>query len=470
MSAESESVEFKPSLSQTDKIVESVSAFSTTKGGRIEMGKDDKDGSVLGVTIGKRTVENLANDIKQNTDPPVFPSIEVVKMDGKDVIVISIEESRSKPVLAYGRAFKRVGKTNQRIGYEEIRKLVAASSKIYWDERICEGAAIKDIDGKKVKWFLRKAKAERNLGIDPETPINEAFEKLKLMRDGKITNACALLFSKEREFLQSEVKCIRFSGNEPIKPYIDFQTLEGSIFDLIDKAEDFVLRNVRRAIWLVPGKAQREEKLDYPPDAIREAIANAIAHRDYESPSNVQIRIFDDSIEIWNPGKLPEGWTVKKLKEKHESVPRNPLLFKQLFWVKYVEDVGGGTLDIIKECSDWGIPEPDFEDTGTSIIVTFRKPSLSEEYLTALGLNERQKKALNYVKERGRVTNREYRKINKVSNKTAYADLQHLIDKGILFAGGSGKYSYYAFTDTFIKGVPKVMQEGNAKVMQGNNK
>jgi len=117
---------------------------------------------------------------------------------------------------------------------------------------------------------------------------------------------------KIRQRIKPEI--IRFSGNEPVKPYIDFQTLEGDIFDLVNRAEDFVLRNIRKSIWLVPGQVQREEKHEYPPDAIREAIVNAVVHRDYESPSKVQVRVFGDYIEVWNPGKLPEGWIVEKLK------------------------------------------------------------------------------------------------------------------------------------------------------------
>ena len=203
--------------------------------------------------------------------------------------------------------------------------------------------------------------------------------KLKLLKDKKLTNACVLLFSKEPKFLQSEVKCIRFSGNDPVKPYIDFQTLEGNIFDLIDKSEDFVLRNIKKAIWLIPGQVQREEKYEYPPDAIREAITNAIVHRDYESPSKVQIRIFNNRIEIWSPGLLPNGITIEDLKREHRSVPRNPLLFKQLFLVGYVEDVGGGTLDMIRQCKEWNIPEPEFKYIGGAFVVIFRLPPSLEE-------------------------------------------------------------------------------------------
>lgn len=206
----------------------------------------------------------------------------------------------------------------------------------------------------------------------------------------------------------------------------------------MDKAEDFVLCNIRKAIWLVPGQIQREEKHEYPPDAIREAIVNAIVHRNYSSPSKVQIRIFDDRIEVWNPGRLPEGWTVEKLKEEHESIPKNPLLFKQFFWVKYVEDVGGGTIDMINECRRWGIPDPEFEDTGTSIVVTFKKPPVLED-LEKLGLNDRQIKAVDYIVRKGSITNREYQKLNSTIKRTATRDLTDLVKRDIFRSIGRGK-------------------------------
>lgn len=200
---------------------------------------------------------------------------------------------------------------------------------------------------------------------------------------------------------------------------------------------------------MVPGQVQREEKFEYPPDAIREAITNAVVHRDYESPSKVQVRVFDDYIEIWNPGKLPRGWTIEKLKQEHESIPGNPLLFKQLFWVKYVEDVGGGITDMINDCKEWGIPEPEFEDTGTSIIITFKKSVLTEEALEKLGLSERQKNAVEYIKEKKRITNKEYQDINSVSRQTASRELSDLTQKGILRqVGVTGKGTFYVLTQT----------------------
>src|SRR3972149_7121124 len=228
---ESETVEFKPSLSQMDKIIESISAFSNTKGGTVVIGVSDK-GEVLGVNIGKNTIESLANHVKQNTDPMAYPSIRVEESDKKQVMIIEVMEGKQKPVLAFGRAFMRVGKSNQKLGFEGIKNLALETSKVYWDERICEAASLDDIDEKKVRWFLKKAKYERRLELDPEAVLSEALEKLELLRDGKLINAAILLFGKnpQRFVVQSETRCARFKGTKPLE-FIDMKVFGGNIID-----------------------------------------------------------------------------------------------------------------------------------------------------------------------------------------------------------------------------------------------
>jgi len=136
---------------------------------------------------------------------------------------------------------------------------------------------------------------------------------------------------------------------------------------------------------------------------------------------------------------LPSSWTPETLKEEHTSEPFNPLIFKMFFWVGEVEEVGSGTNKIISWCKEWELPEPEFGISGTSIFVRIRKDILTVEYLKGLGLNERQIKAVMYVKERGKITNREYQRNFSVSRQTATRDLTELVNKGILILRGTGK-------------------------------
>jgi len=441
---ESKELEFKESLSSIEEVGESVSAFSNSCYGIILIGVSDSR-EIKGIQTGRKTIEHLANFIKQNTDNKIYPNITIEKINNKEIIAIEIKKSDEKPVFFKGNAYARVGNSNHKLSASEIRKLAKESTKSYWDEQVCKEANLDDIDEKKVEWFLKKAKEERELKIEYDVSTRESLMKLRLLKDEKLTNASILLFGKEPQkfFLQAEAKCIRFKGNKPTKPYIDFQTMSGNVFDVINGIEDFVLKNIKKAIWLVPGEIERVEKYEYPSEAIREAIVNSVAHRDYEANSKIQVRIFDDYLEIWNPGTLPDGWTIEKLKQKHESIPKNPLLFKQLSWVKYVEDVGGGILDMINKCREWNLPEPEFEFTGTSLVVSFAKSKLTEEYLNTLELNNQQKNALIYISEKGKITRSEYETIFGVHERQANRELKQLLEKGLIEKQGSGYNVHY---------------------------
>ncbi|MBM3241859.1 hypothetical protein FJZ31_36780 [Candidatus Poribacteria bacterium] len=312
---ENQTAEFKSSLKLLNEIGETISGLANTSGGIILIGVSD-EGKILGVDIGKKTMEDLANFLKENTDPKIYPEIKSLKIDDKKLIEISLKESDEKPVFFKAHAFQRVGKTNQRIYASKIRELAKQERvKLHWDEKICERANLEDVDEEKVKWFPEKARYERRLEINPNTSVREALERLELTRNGRVTNAALLLFGKnpQRFFLQAETRCGRFKGTKPLKPFIDMKVFGGSIIDQVDVAVDFVLRHISMAAWVSEGKVEREEKWEYPPDAIREAIVNAICHREYEQGSNVQVRIFDDRIEIWGCGLLPEPLTVEAL-------------------------------------------------------------------------------------------------------------------------------------------------------------
>jgi len=202
---ESQDLEFKESLRLKDEIGETISAFSNSDGGTVIVGVSD-GGGVPGVNIGKNTLEELANYIKRNTDPQIFPTVKTVQVGEKKLIAVEVEESAEKPVFFKNHGYKRVGKTNQMISSSELRKLAKESGEqVYWDEQIYKEASLEDIEKEKVRWFLKEARKQRGLKISEDAPVEEALMKLKLLRNGELTNAAILLFFKELTFLQSEV-------------------------------------------------------------------------------------------------------------------------------------------------------------------------------------------------------------------------------------------------------------------------
>ena len=445
---ESETVEFKKSPGESKEIIKTISAFANTKGGRIFVGVSNS-GKALGVEIGKDTVERLVNQIIQNTDPKVHPRTTVEKIDEKQIIIIKVKESSDHLVLAFGRRYKRVGKSTIRMSKDEYERIILEKhkDKLYFDSQICKEATLADIDKEKIRWFLKKAKAERNLDIDYTASPLEALKRLNLLIDNKPTNAAILMFGKnpQRFFIQSEIRCARFKGIKAVKPFIDMKVINGSIYEQIDQAEKFILFNIKKAAWIEPGKIERQEKWEYPPDAIREAIINAIAHRNYNSSANVHISIFDDRIEIWNPGKLPPPLTPKNLKEEHKSIPVNPSLANLLFLIKYIERWGTGTNDIVKWCREEDLPEPIFKEVTGGFAVVLRKFQIPEN-LESLELNERQKKAIEYLKKYRKITNREYQNLcPDVNRETLRKDLNNLINKKAIIRKGEKKGIYYEF-------------------------
>lgn len=451
---EGQRLEFKKSLQLRDEIGETVSSFSNSKGGTILIGIGDKS-EIIGVNVGKKTIEDLANYIKRNTDPHVFPSILVERIaDKKDVIVVEISGAQEKPVLFKGRAYKRIGNSTHRISASEIRKLAMEGKKIYWDEQICEGATLYDIDKEKIRWFLRKAKVERSLDIDSAIPVKEALERLKLLKGQKLSNATVLLFGSnpQKFFPQVKIRCARFKGTAAVN-FLDMKIIDGNIIDQVDDAEKFILSHIKKSAKIVMFK--REEVWEYPLDALREAIVNAVCHRDYESPGNVKVAVFDNRVEITDPGTLPEPLTPRMLKQNHESIPRNRLIANAFFLIKNIEQWGKGTNKMVQWCVEHGLKEPDFEEIGGGFLVKFYAPedllSLIPEKgkvdLKELGLNERQIETLRLMmNEREVFTNKKYREKFKVSNKTASTDLKQLVELRQITSQGKGRNIKYHYT------------------------
>ena len=444
---ESETVEFKPSLSQMNEIMESISAFSNTKGGMIVIGVSDK-GEVLGVDIGKKTIESLANSIKQITDPMTYPSIYVEEINDKQVMVIEVVEGKQKPVLAFGRAFMRVGKSNQKLGYEEIRNLALETSKVYWDERVCEDVSLEDFDEEKIEWFLKTRFTKRKVAI----PSQMRFEDVLMNLGGakridsvvKPTNAGILFFCRyPQRFIPLRILCARFRGVDLSRTTIDSLDCSGTLVEIMEQTEEFIRRNMRLFGFRTPFSFRRIDKLEYPIEALREAVLNALVHRDYEAPSDIRVFIFDDRIEITNPGSFPHGTTP----ENPLHIPRNPILCQLMRDIGYIEKYGTGIYFMKDMCKEWGILEPEFRISDVETKVIFKSGGkavvISEIEKLGVELNDRQRKGLKYAFMEGFINNQIYREINKVSDETSRRELSQLVEKGLLKIKGKGRSTKY---------------------------
>ena len=249
--------------------------------------------------------------------------------------------------------------------YASLDRILAteqAYRQLPFDASPCERATIEDMDPAKIKWFVERAASVRNWRISADASVETILKKLHLLHDGKITNAGVLLFAKDPQdfMLTSEVKCMHYHGTMPHKPIPSYQIYHGSLFDMIDQAVDFVLSKIDRAVGIRDVSSQAPITYEIPPEVIREAIVNAVCHRDYTSNASVQVMLFSDRLEVLSPGPLTSALTIKNLSEIHESYPVNPLIADPLFLAQYAEKAGSGTTDMIESCLRAGLPTPEF--------------------------------------------------------------------------------------------------------------
>jgi len=240
---EGQTVERKESLSLWRDIVETCAAFATAQGGKVFVGVAD-DGRITGVQIGKGTLEDLANRIAQNTTPKVVPAITTQDEPGATVIIVEVPEHQTKPVTAFGRPYRRAGRTNQVLSASEVAELYLASRGLTWDQTLESDTSLSDIDPEKVRKFLSRAIAERQWQIDPQTPVQQALNQLDLIRDGQLTVAALLLFGQRPQhfLVQGCLRCARFKGNSEVE-FLDMKVIEGNIVAQVVKCRSAVVES-----------------------------------------------------------------------------------------------------------------------------------------------------------------------------------------------------------------------------------
>jgi len=465
-SGETETLEFKGNFDR--ETIETVGALANTKGGTILIGISDAN-EIKGVQVGRETLKGWANQISQSTEPRVIPEIGLMEIDGKSVVIIEIKEFPIKPVSVKGKYFRRVGNSNRVMPMQEIAQMHFHSTGMSWDKLPARDATIEDIDAGKVKRYIEKANETGRRKIGDEGKPLHVLEKLELFEKEKPTWATILLFyGRPQRFLsQAAIHCGRFKEETIV---IDDRMIEGTIIEQVEEAMDFIRKNIN-VKFLMTGKPAREQIWDYPLEALREAVINAVCHRDYTISSNTEIRIYDDKLIVWSPGGLPFGITIEDLYKPHSSVLRNKGIGGIFYDMGWIEQWGSGIDKMRKACVKAGIPEPQFEEY-QGFRVTFKKDIYTEQYLHNLGLNERQIKAVMYVKEKGKITNKEYQEINVVSRQTASRELTALTDTHVFGrVGKTGQATYYELASmrTNASGTTRTPHERLTNDSKGSN-
>ncbi|MDE0556743.1 MAG: DUF4062 domain-containing protein, partial [Candidatus Poribacteria bacterium] len=253
-----------------------------------------------------------------------------------------------------------------------------------FDTAPCSNASLDDLDSERMTRFIRIARMARAFPLTEDVSMEELLGHLNLLNDGRPTNAAVLLFGKSPQhfLISSGVKCAHYHGTRVAKPIPSHQIYSGTAFQLVDQAVDFVLSKINLWVGTRAESVQAPVAYEIPKEVVTEAIVNAVAHRDYTSNASVQVMLFSDRLEVWNPGGLPPPLTLEQLRDTHPSIPNNRLLARSLYLNRYIEEIGTGTLDMIHRCSDADLPEPEFSDnSGFKTTIWRAKPAEQPEPL-----------------------------------------------------------------------------------------
>lgn len=422
---EQQNIEYKSNWH--DDYLKWVCGFANAQGGVIFIGKDD-NGKVVGIDDYKKQTEEIPNKVRNLMG--ITAEVNLHEEAGKHFIEIVIHPY-SVPISLRGRYYYRSGSTKQELTGASLNEFLLKKSGKTWDDVIEPRATFDDIDEKTFSSFLKTSEEKGRLPETDGLTLPEIFDKLRLTENGQLKRAAIVLFGKDpgKFYPGIYVKIGRFGKDDA--DLIFQENEEGNLINLHQAVlkqihHKFIIKNVSFE------GMYRIETPEYPVAALREAILNALVHRNYMG-APTQIRVYDDKITFWNEGKLPSDLTLELLKRPHSSRPRNLIIADVCFKGGLIDAWGRGTIKIIDSCKEAGLPEPEIIEENGGMLVTLFKNNLTSEQLTKLGLNDRQAKAILFVKEKGKITNTDFQELYNVSKATATRDLTELVEKfGIL--------------------------------------
>ena len=353
---EGDTVEFKRSLARD--VGRELCAFANAGGGTVLLGVTDA-GKVVGVADHNRSKARVLSTAR-SADPPIEVEVE----SAGEVLLVAVPPQKRKPYSFGGRFFMRDGASSRQLSSAEVEDLFYAAGRLHFDRKPCPDFSIEnDLDDETWARFGRRAKI-------PETMDRIAPLRNLGLLDGedRMTHAGAWLLARDvRRFTTSaHVSCALFMGTEKVR-ILDRRDFYGDVPTMVNDAVAWMLSKIN--VEFIIRHVRRQERPELPEEALREAVANAVAHRDYRSTANVQIYVFKDRIEIVSPGGLPAGMTEADLGTK--SLPRNPLLFGMLYRMDVVEQIGSGIRRIRDLCREHGVQEPIIDVSEHWVTATF---------------------------------------------------------------------------------------------------
>ncbi|MBX2965353.1 MAG: putative DNA binding domain-containing protein [Cyclobacteriaceae bacterium] len=429
--SETQNIEYKTTW--RDEYLKWICGFANANGGTIFIGKDD-NGKIVGVPDAKKLLEEIPNKVRDVLGILVDVNLHT---ENKKQFIEIITEPYPNGVSYKGQYHYRSGSTKQELKGAALDKFILQKKGKRWDGVLVPSVSVSDLKQETFDFFKKRGIRSKRLSEENLIDTNEQIlDNLELKEKQFLKRAALLLFHpKPEKFVTGAFIKIGFFENDADLIFQD--EVDGNLFEQIEKAIDLLFTKYIKAFISYENGINRVETYEYPKDAIREALLNAIAHKDYSGGVPIQISVYKDKIMIWNEGQLPEDWTIETLIAKHSSKPYNPDIALAFYRSGYIESWGRGITKMTDLCVEAGLPKPTFYYKSSGIWAVFQKDILNAEYLQTLGLNDRQVKAVLFAKDKGKITNSEYQELNDIKKSVTATELQDLTDKGILVKVGS---------------------------------
>lgn len=454
MGEETEVLEFKTSTAELPAALDSIVAILNKHGkGTLYFGIKN-NGKAVGQQMGNNTLRDVTRAISEHIEPKIYPSVEKIIIDNKECIKVEFE-GEDAPYVSNGRAYIRVGDEDRQLSLKEMKKIIlkAEEKNNKWEEKPSD-ITLEDIDEETLKNFIKKGKEKGRISYD-YTNKEEILTRLGLIdKNGNIKNAGYVLFAKSPRI---KLRVAIFATKEKTT-FIDMQEFSGNIFNLIDKGEQYISKNIRWSANFNTGSFAREDIPEVPIRAMREILCNSFLHRCWDEPYDNDLAIYSDRIEICNPGHFTEEATPEDYIYNIEpSRPRNPLIAEIVFLSGEIEKWGTGIKNIYNKCKEEKL-KVKFEDRKTAFFVVVYRKNLeglienTEKNLQ--GTNkflekfpekflENEQKILEKISENPSITQSELSNILGITTRAIRKTMKNLKDKGVIERVGSDRKGYW---------------------------
>ena len=459
-SGESVNVEYKVEIPpNSDKYMKTVVAFANGRGGHIIFGIDDKSLKVVGIESDAifLKIDAITNAILDSCEPKIYPNVTLQTLDDKTVIVVEIQPAPMRPYYIKSQGivkgtYVRVAGTTRHAEAYMLKELILEGQNRYYDSEICKD--LTEVQDDKIEKLCREMKAiaiKNTLDESAKLAVRDITKNVLITWgvlkdvDGKIlpTNAYALLTGQMLR--QPVIQCAVFKGNTRAY-FIDRREFDGPVQQQVEFAYQYVLEKINMGMQIKG--IYRQDMYELPIDGIRELIANAVAHRSYLEPGNIQVALYDDRLEITSPGMLLNNVSVSKIMEGYSKL-RNPAIASAFAYMKIIEKWGTGIPRIFRECAEYELPKPQLLDfDGDFRVNMYRKTTQTTQTTQTIvsnfsDLTDDDNVILNALLQNNRLTQREIASKLEWSVDRVKYYLQKLKKKGVIKRVGSSHNGYW---------------------------